>query len=648
MAHTIKFIKGDQELTLYTTDDPAAVYRVRSNGFNIQPQPDEEQYHRPADAPPQFITAVPQNKTAVIPLDILSSTDRGAANDALSTLRTWIDGGNSDAAKAAQDPDSYTPVYLFLQLDGTTTGASHQVMIGHVNDGRAQYNLLQDTAGIYNVIVELQLAHYGIMDRIHLRNDLKNPHFVEDSNSNGAADGWDPIGGGTAAIDTDNYLLGKKSQTLTTDNSSTHYIQSDVVTATIGTDAVMSIYIAEPTGTGDPIGIFLLDGSNNTIDSIYFDPGAPAGYAATRTGAGASPITWYKYELSGTNSTAAGFRVRAIRFGASASIITKFYLDMAYLEIGEDTHPAAGYVSGTSINSQYDPDHEQIHYIDLTDIPGDQPAILDQILTFSGTGGVEHTTTAGRMSEQPGDPTTHPLFFSHADLDFTAGDGTSSTPGDGTRIGDGFLRHTSNGAGAYLNVTIPTAVFTTLGNTPLKVLVIARVSDTDAYFQALSNTNHFVTAIADPVEINSASTWSIVDAGTILLGARQFSREYMTPTTRTFQVYIDNTTSTETADVDAVMLIPATENGYITAPQVNHILGSLSFAAHNDIAGGGGSIVYYPHLGSMDTIPAGQISRLFYALSNYPNAYEHDPDRELTVDFYITPRTRHIPPEIGS
>lgn len=633
MAHTVKLIKGTEEIQLYTTDDAAAVYRVRSRNFKItQPAP-AVQYHEPSDGPPQYIRAEDSIKTAVMTIDVLGA-DREASNRSLNILKQWIDGPDSYAALAQADPDSYDKVQLYIQLEDHTAGTYHDAIIGNVNDGAAQYHELQDTDSIYGVIVSMDLHPHGRLAKIHLRNDLaSSPHFIEDSNSDGLADGWTQTGSPTLTIDSTYYIIGGKSQKMVTDNSSGQYIETAATAATAGSDLVAYIWIAAPSDTGDPITITLKDGASTTIDTGTFDPEAPAGYDMTTTGAAGA--TWYRYSLSGSN-VAGSAKIRAIRAAADATQITTVYFEMAYLQVDATTIPDP-FSSCATVSSQYEPgtSTDRINYLDIWNPPGEKPAILDQILTYSGIA-EPHGAAIGRMSEAPGDPTFSPLFFDNGDLTFTAGSGTLSTPTDASRIGGDYERHTSDGAGCTVTVPIPAAVFDKLGSTPYRVIVYGRVSDTGITFQAQASANEYATAIADPIAVNAASTWYVIDCGMILPSRRRFSRDYMTSGTIDLDIYIANTTSTDTADIDAVALIPAAADGFI-ATRNDHILNSEGAIAKLDISGE----TYIPEYGRLATIPAGKITRLFYALSTGPASYEHNIARKAEIDLYITPQAKH-------
>lgn len=282
-------------------------------------------YHRPDDGPP---VPVRLSDEPIEGYFRLISPGQGGSSwntpqDVVAQLKIWVDGEKQQAFKAFSYGEG-NKIKLKCALNGQTDYTYFDVMFGYVDDSEAYYNGPADrNYQAHPVMVYLRMAPAGIGDPIILKNDLpSSPHFIEDSNSDGLADGWELNSGSlTPTLNTSFYVIGGQSQKLTGAEST---MDSGLVLCDAGEGIMFQIW-SYYSGTASRVALY--DGgdtagsTNLTINSTNAD--------ATYTDLHGN--TWYRVTHWGVNAAANAYIQLTI---ADASNNT--YFDGARMHILSD------------------------------------------------------------------------------------------------------------------------------------------------------------------------------------------------------------------------------------------------------------------------------------------------------------------------
>jgi hypothetical protein len=639
MADSFKVTDGVTEIELIYAAGSQEEYKLQYGTRVSVPEP-AVLVHQPDDGESQPIRAVDRDREVYLTMNV-PGDDWDAVIDAVTRLKRMVDGAHSQALRywTIGDVDR---VVLRVQKDGSANYTDLLIKWGFVDDSTAYHTSIQTEIG-WQIVVMLVVAPYGEGAPIALRNDLaSSPHFIEDSNSDGLADGWTIIGG-SGALNTTYYLVGGQSQELTVTSSGTQYINSDTVTASTSSDGVGYIWICEPTGTADPVTIRLLNGSNGTISFETFDPAAPADY--DKTAIGAAGETWYRYSVTGNNGGTSGLRIQVIRGSGDASAAGTYYLDAAYLEVDASVVPEA-WCSASTIKYHYDDEAGELNYIDIWAVPGDAPAMLDQFLDVVSVSAANPTLvmSAYRQYTNAGDRL---LFVDSDHLSAALGGSGGSTQSSAAAVHGDFLRTPSGVASSALSLTLDGSTaaadivrFKQLHRADYRFFGLVKYNNTGtATFKKSSQSQAYNGYFeCEPATLYASTSWQLVDMGYFKTGGTVEDYDFG----GNLVWYVDQSAAGTQVDIDGIFCIPVEEY--------------LSFIG--DGAPAGTDELYIKHkerkyfkiltptsgyIGNpFIEIPPGQdVTRVAY-LSFDRELKSTSIDDSIVVEYTITPRTRHL------
>lgn len=650
MAITYKLVEANtnKEIDLAYNSSTNPNWLINT-GSPSMASPVTPKFHRPDDASPEIIRLIADIRP--MQFSMIVQGDDNDPDDLLNNiaaLARWVDGPDQQAARYHTQGD-VNKIELHVKINGATNITKIPVIYGNVSSFDSLFTEFgaANTAA-YGATVQLYLAPHGEGAPITLRNDLpSSPHFLEDSNADGIADGWLAVGTPTTGISVARYLIGGKSQQITTNSSSNQGIRSGLVTASSSSTAVAYIWLQGLTSGGlfgDTVTINLTDGSDVSIQSKTFNPTTPTGYDKSYVD---STGTWYRYVVSGTNVNA-NFRLYITRTAALATKISTFVADAAYLQTGTTTAPDA-WCSTSAIYNRNDPvtaNPERINYVDVAFIPGDSDAVVDLLVEPTSTTGTKNTLAVSRLSDsivsavdvghwQDSASMLLSLFVS----------GSQSSPSDANRAGGSYLRYTAAASPADGQLEIYPAVgsdnYLKFFSVPHRVFLIARSSNAGTAFEWIEGPG-IIKVLGEAVSFNAANTWEMLDIGYVLPIDRATYDNFGGSAVSALLINITPGAGSATTDIDAALILPAVEDGLIfvtstTSSADLRILGSykqvITDSAFSAAPGAAGSLWEIP--------PGNKISRyVFTRLNNTTQV--HDLTDALTITFTITPRTRHL------
>ena len=635
MADSIILSDGTTDIQL--VKDTATHDYQWKYGMRVGGRPPRPLWHIPDNSPPQIVRLVNDTQEISFGLQVYPSDDSWdtAIND-LNTIKRWIDGDDQQAARYHTSGD-VNKIYLRVQLDGMTNYTDWTILYGNVDDSISFY---QDAAllnkRILSVNITLTCEPVGNGASFTLRNDLpSSPHFLEDSDSDGLADGMNLIGTPTTSIATSNWLFGGQSQRCDTDTSTSEGIRTDTATATISSNIVAKCFVAA--SGGDLISMRLLDGSNNEIETKQFNPTTPASspdaWAKTHTAGGGS-LTWYEYHLTGTNSSAAGAKLQVWRSSLDATQTMTFFVDGLFVMVGETVVPD-GWCSTSAIQNRYDPTSSaegRINYVDVWGIPGDVPALVDITATVGTVASFPYRMHVSRISDGKNLSAGRLYWFDT----LTAGgviSGSYSTVSDANRSGGSYLRYTSTGSGsAIFTISIPNVA--AFNRWPSRIFALTRSSNTASTIGQTGETRYGYTTV---------STWEWVDIGLELPTDRPWD-DIAPSATATKSFTVNATTTGVTIDIDAIVMIPVEDDGFLigesTSYTANDTIYLIADLEHYVVVSGT-SGVSGTHLGECWTAKTSNtMNRYIFNVAGVGNV--HALTNTYSVSLGITPRTRHL------
>ncbi len=621
-------------------------------GLKVEAGEPDVLWHRPDNGSPKLIRLKNQPRTVFLTKNVYGD-DWDDVINTIAPIKRWIDGEDQQAARYHADGD-VDKIYLRIQLDGMTNYTDATVIYGDVDDSGSYYT----PASILNkralgVVIMLVVEPLGEGAAITLRNDLaSSPHFLEDSNSDGLADGWTAVGTPTTNISVVNYLIGGKAQQIATDTSTNEGIRASV-TASSSTQAVAYVWLRGLTSGGlfgDPVTINLTDGSDVSIQSKTFNPTTPTGYDKTATGASG---TWYRYVLSGTN-TNANFRFYISRTASSATKVSNFVIDGAYLQTGTTTAPDA-WCSTSAIRNRYDPtssNEERINYVDVWGVPGDSDALVKIYNNPAGYATSPKTMILSTLSDGKYLVADYKHFIDSDEFSTSAVSGgvTISTQ-SGTVSGGNYIRLTSPSSAT--NTTTIYYRFSTDAarlqwGTPLRAFGLIRNNNTtptiaSALYRGF--VSHQETTQSLP---NTGGNWEIIDLG--LIDARGlYPDDIFDPDTypgsgnAEYRITIEDIpTSSATFEIDGVWLFPAGKEIVICRSDDYSVAGFYTTAVPPTVQTPQG-VLLNPS-GHITSVVAGNKMTRFvlfvFGTSSDDEVFTLTETGNFT--FYVTPRTRHL------
>jgi len=636
MAYSVKLSDGTTEYEFVYNPSSQTDYKMYY-GMKVSTGEPEALWHSPNSDERKLIRLVDQPGT----IFITQTVKGGGAWDSVINNVTDIYRMVKQAARYQTDGD-VSRVYVRIQPDGATNYTDYEVIYGHVDASGSYYKSVDVmNTEATGVILSLNVRAYGEGAPITLRNDLpSSPHFLEDSNSDGVADGWTAVNSPTStALITSQYLFGGNSQKVTTNSSTGQGIQSSTVTVTSGTACVAYIWI-RGSSTSDPITISFLDGSNVTIASATFLASNPSGY--DKTAVGGDGNTWYRYSFSGTN-TNANVKMSIVRASANATAISTFRVAASYIQTGTSTIPDA-WCSSKTIYNRYDPvsaNPERINYVDVWGIPGDSDAIVDIKSKVTAASSFPNITYYSRINDCKSTAANRKYWFDT----LTGGgviDGAFSTVSDASRSGGSYLRYTSNGSGSFFSATL-SATISDLKNFvtwPSRVFALARTSNASSTIE-ISTISGNASIIPSGQGWTSANVWELIDLGA--LRPADAPLDYWSGTSGTITLSIDAISTSKTIDIDSIICLPISDDGWMVGTHsaswsVNDVFYSLGSLRkfYSSV-----SAVSSAYQGELWGCPAGNIMNRFIMVTNgVSNVYVLT--NAVTNELTIYPRTRHL------
>jgi hypothetical protein len=265
-----------------------------------------------------------------------------------STAARYSVGGTAQKVRVAIKPQGATKTTYYTVQSGYA-----DVSASYYTKASQQTTAQPAQRGAWFIPINFVFTEAGYGVPLALQNDLpSSPHFIEDSDGDGTADGVYDIGTPTVVFNTNRWSTGGRSQQFTTDSSTTEGIRSDVVAAPIGTDFVIMVDISALETGNDPITIAATNGVGGQSSTKEFDPANPTGYDKTWIDQGG--FSWYRYTIAHTIAVAADCRIEVKRISTNATQNTTVSVDKWYLQLDTTTIPDA-WCSSSALKNRYDP-----------------------------------------------------------------------------------------------------------------------------------------------------------------------------------------------------------------------------------------------------------------------------------------------------
>jgi hypothetical protein len=573
--------------------------------------------HSPDDGESLPIRAVDRDREVYLTAN-LPGDDWDTILDNITKIKRLVDGADSQALRYWTQGD-VNRVVLRIQKDGSTNYTDLPVKFGFVDDSGVYYTTIQ-TKVAWKPVIMLMVAPYGEGAQITLRNDLaSSPHFVEDSDGDGLADGWVSVNVPTTLTsNVSNYLVGGRSQQVVGD--SLEGIESDVVTAT--TPSIAAYAWIRP--YGGAVSFRIKDSTGNVVTKVLTD--GDTGSVSDKTTVSLNGTTWYRVSYSGT-LTGNNPQIQVLSNVNGGA----FLVDACYLQTGTTTIPDA-WCSTSSIENRNDPDagnEDQISYFDVWNVPGDVNALGNWDIDVGTLAEIYHIYQVAR-------PDAWQVQHWIESSDFSASTWSSGT---GTTNNHYSRLPTGQNTG-----TIEEELdFEHLAKQPLRIYAIARSSSTtptvrvDIAAGAKGVAGEVLVGTED-VSATATNTWELRDLGLVnLTGAVDGSVNL------TVRVEVEGN-SGQTTDIDAIILAPAGDESVV----VRAVDRSGAAATSVDIEIDGTkrrikeSVVGLdtPFNGSLWYLRNSVMNRFIFMLTAQDTQIEVDATADIQLT--VTPRARHL------
>jgi len=277
-------------------------------------------------------------------------------------------------ARRFEMEEDVDPVGLCVLLDGATNKTMFLVKDMELNG----ISVLDEPSRIWKnaqATFMMITEPLGFGEEEILENWVQTPHMQEDINADGLADNWNWSGTPVTSLDTAQFLCGSQSQSIIVDNDHTEGIYSDAVTCTTyqSDDFVSYIWVYRMSGS-DEITFDVVGNNSGSLGTAEYG-------SATTTIVGPDGNTWSRLEVTGTIGAAdTTVTLRAERLIGDAYVITRFYVDKAYLQFGVDEIPT-GWCSQHLLYQHSHSAEGAVNYIDTEDILGDEEADTEFVIT---------------------------------------------------------------------------------------------------------------------------------------------------------------------------------------------------------------------------------------------------------------------------
>jgi hypothetical protein len=618
MADTIKLAQGSATLDI----NDGSTYAIKR--IFLSTPADKDLWHVPDYGESQLVRTEPSDRPCTIDMAITAADEDTLQNDVV-VLRRWL---KNEAKRAELDGDTDS-VYLTILKNGGTNTVKHRIKNAYVDDSASHYTGFRKATIALHITIHLVLAPYGEWDTtITLRNDMfSSPHMLEDSNSDGLADGWAEIDGAeTTTIDTTDWLIGGQSQKVVA-GADNFGIQCDTITNAADTSAVGFVWIYVSTGAVD---VHLYDADAPGVED---STDATSGNADKTTTADGGGNTWLRIVVS-SDSIPAGndVRIQVLAKGGAAT----FYVDGTYLELGTTTAPDS-FASAKNLDNRGDiqstnqASENYLNYMHVWGVPGDAPALLETRLTLSGLpgGGGNRRLYIGRSQDGNVNAGLDRHWLESDDF----AEGTSPSGASGGD--DANIVGTFTGTDAYY-----------ISYNPKHIYGIIRVSNTQAditlkaQYGSTTLTTFYTSDIKNAPDINE---WYTIDFGVVR--GREVAPMDVPDTTSPsikYTIEFDNVVAAGTCDVDAVLLLPTSQEKIIfetgdtvSDGDITYIRGEQSDCIVDAI---GHTIPDL--LGTFWEVTPNIANKLVFATTTTAAVYSYTQAAAITL--VITPRTRHL------
>ncbi len=582
--------------------------------------------------------AVEANKRGTWELTVYDDDNATAEWDTIlnnvHTLNRHWSGASSTATRHSINGTA-EQVRIAILPAGATNTTYWRVQWGHADVSRSYYNpeSQQGSAsvaaiGAWFIPINLTFEDGGEGDTMTLRNDLpSSPHMIEDSNSDGLADGWISVNLPTSTtINTSNYLVGGQSQQVVGDQL--EGIESAAVTAT--TPSIAGYAWIRP--YGGSVQFRIKDTTGNVVTKILTD--GDTNSVADKTAISLTGTIWYRVSYSGALAgNDPQIQILSDEVGGA------FLVDAAYLQLGTLVVPD-GWCSSSSLKNRYDPlvttaaTRQQINYLDVWGIPGDLPALSK--VNIDPTSGKATKYILGAFTD--GIDLAQDVAHWHESDDFTDTLATWTT-GTGTIGNHYFQQATTGGMIEYASID------NKYSHQQWRVYVLAYTSDTDAtikiqYYNGSSLVAGVLITETETGQLTQTSKWQFVDLGILNLV------DVLSPDisfTLNEELTITQTAA-QTIRIDGVLYLP-TSSG-------------MNIAKHYDLLSATGQAIDYDPkngtvfdddegiaLEAIGTIPdliPGNVSNRYIFVQEDGTDDEVDITTETDITLTVTPRTSHL------
>lgn len=615
-------VEGVNKFTLTYSPGSQEIYAEQySTRTAIANQAPSVQYHEPTEGAAVPVSVKDQNKEIFLETAVMGASNNAiiASINALKRAIREATAGNGNAVEVSITPDgsSYTTYY--------------KVLHGYVDDSRAYYEDTTDKV-VKDIVVPLTCEPLGYGDSFTLSNYLtSSPHMIEDSDSNGLADGWTASGSPTLTIETSLYLIGGAGQKVA-GSSAGDGVYSGQVSSTDNTAA----YIWTRISTGTVIYKLrnVTDGSDITTKSLT---SATIAAASDKTRTDNAGNTWYRLNLSGAAAGTKNVRIDTAASGGAAT----YFLDGAYLAASTTTAPVA-FSSKRNIYNRYDPAvaTTNINYLDTWGIPGDAPALLKFDLQPSTGKATQYIVGAYADGISHANDVDHYRDSS----EFTSLSGTWTT-GTGTINNHYFQCSTTGGVLAVAGSSEAQKISNIYARQPWRVFALAYTSSTAAtiqmkYYSGSSTVAGVFVAQSEVGQLTETSKWQLVDLGTLNL-VDVISEDVTFALSE--EIHITQASS-QTLRIDGIFYMP-TQNGFNISRHYD-----LTSATSQSVLYDGASDQTYSFatgirlnsIGRLPILSPGPIMNrlVFIVLDGSDN--ELDITAVFPVTLTVTPRTSHL------
>lgn len=615
-------------------------------GMRVQAGEPVPLWHRPDDANPQLIRLKNEPQTMFLTMSVKGASWDDVVN-ALTPIKRLVDGDDQQAARYHTVGD-VNKVYVRVQPTGATNYTDFTVIYGHVDDSGSYYKTVDvANTSATQVVVTLIVEPLGQGAPITLRNDLpSSPHCLEDSNSDGLPDGWTEVNNPTTSIYTPSYVVGGQCMRVDTSASG----QGVYIRTTITASADLAAYVWVSVISSNQVNVSLRSNNGaNVIDFGTLTSTDSNGIADKSMMVGT--LTWYRVPLSGTASAHTNAEIRLTTSSSGAQV---FFVDAAYLQEGTLTIPDA-FASASDIQNRYDPvtaNPERINYLDVWGVPGDSDALVDQDLDITAVTGTKNGYIIGKITDGTIPVTSGIHWVDTGSISFAITSGSATAPSDANRSGGAYDRYTADGttpANAILEITIGStfADFVNTMATDRRVFAIARSSSTATTISLTQSALLFFNVDSTPVSVTATNTWELLDLG-MLKKVSPLVTGYHSTTALIVDGLVSPTVASSTFDIDAILLVPATDDGFAIVGEYINGFG-LSTSNNLYVLGSKSSVVFSQgrtddsYRGTIWTCPAGnKMTRYIYTMIDMSGTQTHHLTDTTTVTLTVTPRTRHL------